>query len=183
MSFYTYLWLRENGTPYYVGKGTGNRAYEKGNHRLRAPADSSHIIVLHWGTELEALASEVRLIAMFGRKDLKGWLGCLRNLTDGGEGVSGYHHTEECKQLTGSKVSKALKARVNAGLNVGYPRGVANPGQSARMLGKAFAAGKRSKPAWNKGLKMPGVSAKMMGNRNSVGQIPWNKAVRLQCES
>jgi len=85
--FYTYLWLRDDGTPYYVGKGTGRRAYTSWAHGVHKPADKHKILVQEFPTEQDAFAAEIFLIAYYGRLDLG--TGCLRNLTAGGEGFSG----------------------------------------------------------------------------------------------
>ena len=83
MKFYAYLWLREDGTPYYVGKGTGKRAFVQHSHNAPCPKDKDRIVVIPCATESEAFAREVELIDLYRRKDPGE--GCLRNLTDGGE--------------------------------------------------------------------------------------------------
>jgi len=88
MIFYTYLWLREDGSPYYVGKGYGDRAYKQANHRFPPPSNSDRIVVQEFPTEQNALVAEQLLIAVYGRKDLG--TGCLRNFTDGGQGTTGF---------------------------------------------------------------------------------------------
>ena len=89
MTFYTYLWLREDGSPWYVGKGTwnehrplsGQRAYRK-----RCPPRERVIIQEH-ESEIAAVEAEKFLISYYGRRDLN--TGILRNRTDGGEGLVG----------------------------------------------------------------------------------------------
>ena len=82
--FYTYLWLREDGTPYYVGKGKGNRAFDRKNHIQKPPSDTSRILVQDFTSEADAFKAEIFLIDYYGRKDLG--TGCLRNRTEGGVG-------------------------------------------------------------------------------------------------
>ena len=87
MEYYTYAYLREDGTPYYIGKGKGKRIYST-HRKFKPPKDKSRIIFLKQNlTEEEAFRHEVYMIAVFGRKDLR--TGILRNRTDGGEGPSG----------------------------------------------------------------------------------------------
>jgi hypothetical protein len=99
MNFYAYLWLREDGTPYYVGKGCRDRAFVNiGRSRCHAP-EQSKIVILERDSEIEAFQTEQELIGNWGRKDLG--TGCLYNLTNGGEGASGAVHSAEWKESIG----------------------------------------------------------------------------------
>jgi len=84
--FYTYAYLRKGDrTPYYIGKGTGKRAYDRHTHRVKVPDDKDRIIFLKENiSEREAWDYEIEMIQFYGRKDLG--TGILRNLSDGGEG-------------------------------------------------------------------------------------------------
>ena len=97
------MYLREKdskngpaGSPYYIGKGKKNRA-TSGKHYVPIPSNKSNIRFIKENlSEDDAFMWEVFWIVEFGRIDLG--TGCLRNLTDGGDGPTGYVLSEEQKQ-------------------------------------------------------------------------------------
>lgn len=96
-TYYVYAYIREDGTPYYIGKGKNDRAWQKYSHTVAVPKDLSRIQILQEHLlESEALDLEIQLIAQYGRKDLG--TGILRNRTNGGDGTSGHINSPETRQ-------------------------------------------------------------------------------------
>ena len=108
--YYVYAYLRQDGTPYYIGKGKGDRATSP-NHRINLPTSRNRIVFLETKlTELGAFALERRYIRWYGRKDLG--TGILQNRTDGGEGPDGRIHSPESKQkMSMAKLGKSTGPR------------------------------------------------------------------------
>ena len=104
-----YQWMREDGSPYYIGIGTPRRPYVK-RRSCGYPPPKERIVILHENLEWEeACKIEKELIAFYGRKDLG--TGILRNLTDGGDGRRGISE-EERKKLSEEHIGKKLSDEV-----------------------------------------------------------------------
>lgn len=130
--FYVYAYLRTDGTPHYIGKGTGRRAWQahtrtgpKGGVVDRVPRDPNRIRLLAVGlTDQESLDMERDLISILGRFDEGG---CLYNFTVGGD-------SPQHSQASIEKMSRHAKAR-------GMPMAVIEAAQLARQTRRAEKIG------------------------------------------
>ncbi len=172
--FYAYLWIREKngkfpaGTPYYVGKGKGRRAFSNHKGGLRPPVNTSCIVVMPRSSEQEAYDSEKELIRNWGRLDIG--TGCLRNHTDGGEGGTtlgflGHRHTEESKLKISSSKEGCLGTRLGVVVSQETQKkmSIARMGRVPTNKGKKYSPELRqqmssaqrkrfeTESAWNKG--------------------------------
>lgn len=115
--FYVYVHRKAtDGSIFYVGKGKGRRIYDKKRNQHWKHIVNKHgftaDIVMRFESEMCAFSFERALIKLYGRSNL-----C--NLTDGGEGVSGFKYSEEIKakmsaSKIGTKHTRETKLRMSA---------------------------------------------------------------------
>jgi hypothetical protein len=181
--FYTYLHCRPDGTPFYVGKGC--LQYKKTNHAKRSHnfmagrnkyhknivakygAENIGVFVFFCDSEEEAFADEIQQIAQLR---LEGYV--LANICSGGEGRSGFKHTQE----TIAKMSAAHKGKPNGRL--GYKH---SPETRAKMSasgkGKIISESQRAKvSAFHKGRKLTDEHKAKVGA--AFRGKPWSAARR-----
>lgn len=125
LGYYVYVWLHANGQPFYVGKGKGNRAYDLYDRSTEFQEAHSQggctVEIADWFIhESQALAYEVELIALYGRRDHGG---VLVNKTDGGDGCAGHIKSPETIEKwraknVGRKNSADVIAKMSAAKSV-----------------------------------------------------------------
>ncbi len=154
--YYTYAYLREDGTPYYIGRGKGGRAFDA-THRIKVPPKDRVLFLKQNLTYEEASEHEIYMIAVLGRKDLG--TGILRNLTDGGEGRPGPKPKKEAEKISKSLTGKVMPGEVKQKISKTKTGVPIHSDEHKESLRKRFATQNpnadgnavRGKQMWNNG--------------------------------
>ena len=174
-SFHVYHHIRpDTGQIFYVGKGKGRRAFDRGArrgqfwHRVVKKAGGVLVkIIAQKLTEDEAFFLEKRNIAALRKSGLR-----LCNLTDGGDGASGLRRSEAWKRMmsgvhSGKTLSEEVRAKISASVKAS---GFVHTEEMRKKMSDAHKGHSR-----NSGVKydedrrkMQGIYA--LGNKSRTGQ-------------
>jgi len=144
MNFYIYEHIRnDTKLPFYIGKGSGKRAYKTINrnvlwHKVVSESNGFTVNFLISNIDEElALLAEREAIDVYKKRNIP-----IVNLTSGGQGVSGLKHSEQTKLKfskihKGKTVSFEVRKKISEGMkgiNVGRPISEAQKQQISKTL-------------------------------------------------
>jgi hypothetical protein len=173
------MYCREDGTPYYIGKGTGIRMYSV-NHRINLPKDRDRIKILKSGlTEEESIKHEIYMISVLGRKDIG--TGILQNRTDGGEGVSGLRHSEETRKLMSERKKGRKLSKEHIENSVQSRKGYTHSKETREKISKGLI-GKTLSEEHKQSLRGPRGPMKEEYRMRMKGRTPVNKGTTYSDE-
>lgn len=167
MSYYVYAHIRlDNNEIFYVGKGCGNRKNWKWGRNKHW-----NNVVQKYGYRVEVLFDNLNEAEAFEKekeviKTLKDQQKEIVNYTNGGDGVSGYTHSQKTRQKIREKAigrkygteTREKRRQSMLGKNKGDKNCMKNP-ETVEKMRKS----KMGKSPWNKGLK--------------GAQVAWNKGL------
>jgi hypothetical protein len=157
-TFYVYEhWRLDRDECFYVGKGKGGRAYSMKNRNRHHQAICAKLnrigsafevrIVASGLSEQESFEIECERIA-FWRSS-----GCdLTNLTDGGEGISGFKHSDETRQKL-SNLNKGMPATFKGKKHTDKTKRVLSEIAKKRGAPKLTKEQQEKASAWHRGRK------------------------------
>jgi len=175
--YYVYGHFTPNtNVPFYIGKGTGNRAWRKQNRNVLwydiVNKHGYEVKILHDNlSESCALFEEINLITLYGR--ITDSTGILVNITSGGEGggMTGRHHSEKTKQKikmsnTGKTRSQETKDKISK-IKTGK-----RPSEETKIKMSNAVTGENN-PFWRKAHSpetINKIKSANTGNKNRLGK-------------
>jgi len=196
--FYVYTYSYPDGTPFYVGKGTGRRDkrhLEQAKHAKKVKSWCAkivkslikkdqypiiHRIIDNIDEEL-ALLIEQEYIDKYGRRDIN--TGILVNATDGGEAGMTYKPST-CKKIIDNLIEVGQKTRFTKGQTPWNKGTKLDKEKYEKLHAKGFGFKKGTIP-WNKGLKYTEEQKKKQFDLGAYtrGKAPWNKGLKMKKEN
>lgn len=175
--FYVYIHKKPDGTPFYVGKGHGKRAYKfrerNPHHQSILDKYKGQIIVevINCINESQAFDLEKAYIKQLREQGHK-----LANMTDGGEGMCGFKLDEQTKErinaINRTKVrTEEFKARVSAqwkGVKRGEQSAIHKQRNAEAKKGNTFRRGAKHTPESIEKMKESQKRARLLKKLNAM---------------
>ena len=179
--FYVYIHKKPDGTPFYVGKGTDKRAYNfylrndwHKNIVAKHGKDNIIIEVINCVNESQAFDLERIYIKQLREQGYQ-----LTNMTDGGDGTSGYSHKADARAKIGNshrgKITSDYARKISSKTHKGntYRKGATHTEEAKEKNRQAHLGIKQSKETIEKRVEK---LTKPRKSKSGITMVYWYKS-------